>query len=53
MRTGYVAAWHDPAVRTARHSFRIFVVFYLLAALGVFLIVIHGLWTEVLNAWPH
>lgn len=47
-----MAAWHDPAVRTTRHSFRIFLMLYLLAAAGVFLIVIHGLWAEVVNAWP-
>ena len=47
-----MAAWDDPAVRTARLSFRIFMALYLLAAAGVFLIVVHGLWREVLAAWP-
>ena len=47
-----MAAWHDPGVRAGRASFRIFLALYLLAALGVCGLVIHGLWTEVLNAWP-
>lgn len=47
-----MAAWHDPDVRTARRSFHLFMVLYLLAAAGVFLIVVHGLWREVLAAWP-
>ena len=47
-----VAAWHDPAVRSHGTAFRVFMAVYVAAMLGVILIVIHGLWTEVLAAWP-
>lgn len=47
-----MAAWHDPAVRSHGTPFRAFMVVYAAAVLGVVYIVIHGLWTEVVNAWP-